>query len=85
MICNTLKDWQYIGWFALGSMICTGIKDLYHCNIGLVSSSLFLKIENKYPDFVDLFDKFLIKNDVLRIYNPGHNILAFYYVSGQVI
>ena len=85
MICNALKDWQYVGWFALSSIICTGIKDLYHCNIGLVSSSLVLKIENKYLDFVDLLDEFLIKNVVLRIYNPGHNILAFYYVSGKVI
>ena len=56
MICNKLKDCQYVGWFALGSMTCTGIKDLYHCKIGQVSFSLFLKIENKYPDFADLLD-----------------------------
>ena len=51
----------------------------------MVSSSIFLKIDNKYPDFVDLLDKFLIKNAILIIYNPGQNILAIYYVSGQVI
>ena len=61
------------------------MKDLYRCNVGVVSSSIFLKIDNKYPDFVDLLDKFLIKNAVLRIYNPAHNILAIYYVPGQVI
>ena len=56
MICNTLKDWHCVGWFAVGSRICTGINDLYHGNIGVVSSSLFLKIENKYSDFVYLLD-----------------------------
>ena len=56
MICNTLKDWHCVGWFLLGSRICTGINDLYHGNIEVVSSSLFLKIENKYPDFVYLLD-----------------------------
>ena len=66
-------------------MICAGIKDLYRCNIGMISSSIFLKIDNKYPNFVDLLDKFLIKNAILRVYNPGHNILAIYYVSEQVI
>ena len=80
-----MKDWKYIGWFALGWIICAGIKDLYRCNIGMVSPSTFLKTDNKYPDFVDLFDKFLIKNAILRVYNPGHNILSIYYVSGQII
>ena len=54
--CNTLKDWYHNVWFALGSMICTGVKYLYHGNIGVVLSSLFLTIENKYPNFVCLLD-----------------------------
>ena len=37
-------------------MICTGVKDLYHGNIGVVFFFIFLKIENKYPDFVYLLD-----------------------------
>ena len=50
--CNTLKDWHHNGRLALGSMICTAV----HSNIGVVFSSLFLKIQKKYPDFVSLLD-----------------------------
>ena len=56
VICTLLNDLLYVERLALRWMICTGIKDLYHRNIGVVSSSLLLKIENKYPDFVYLLD-----------------------------
>ena len=51
-----LKDWHHDEWFALGSMICTEIKDLYYGNIGVAFSSPFLKIENKFSNFVYLLD-----------------------------
>ena len=54
--CNKMKDWHHNGWFVLDSMICTAVKNLCHGNIGVVFSSLFLKIQNKYPDFVCLLD-----------------------------
>ena len=41
--CNTLKDWHHNGWFVLGSMICTAVKDLYHGNIGTVLYLPFFK------------------------------------------
>ena len=57
MICVTLKDCHYVGWFALGSVICTGITDyLNKRNIGVVSTSPFLKNEDKCADFVYLLD-----------------------------
>ena len=41
--CNTLKYWHHNGWFTLGSMICTWVKDLYHGNIGVVFFFIFFE------------------------------------------
>ena len=53
--------------------------------VRVVSLSLFSNIVHKYPDFSLFWGlsshwRYLFNN----IYNPGHNVLAIYHVSGEV-
>ena len=80
MICKKLKDLYYVGQFAIGSMICTGVKDLQQRIVGY-PPPFFGRLKIITLIFFTYGINFLLK---MQQYNTGHNILGFYYVLGNV-